>query len=107
MSSVPNAVKPEDVKVAEPKAEEPKAEEPKVEEPKVEDVKVEVEEESVLVEGDCIEESDAMDCVVVEVEQGDVKLNVLVNLSSPTLAFSMEQLGDLCAAMKVLRSGAV
>ena len=50
-------------------------------------------------------EAAAMDCVVVEVAQGGVKLNVLVNLSSPSLAFSMEQLSDLCAAMKVLRSG--
>ena len=46
----------------------------------------------------------SMDCVVVEVKQGGVNLNVLVNLSSPSLAFSMEQLGDLCECMKVLRS---
>ena len=94
-----DAKKVEETKTEETKTEETKTEETKTEEIATEDVKIEDAGDSAA------DECDAMDCVVVEVAQGGVKLNVLVNLSSPTLAFSMEQLGDLCAAMKVLRAG--
>ena len=94
-------VKSEDVKVE--VTEEPKAEEPKAEEHKAEEHKEEEHKEEEHKEEEAAEEKEKLECVLIEVSGGSVNMSVLVNLSSPSFAFSLEQLSDVLSCMKQLR----